>query len=65
MPSALEPTYGDLPEPEPSFDSDIDSARSDVSETLSGGGIRRPGSGRRKKTVPWRSPFDSGARALQ
>jgi hypothetical protein len=38
---------------------DVDSGRSDVSETLSNEFVRRPGSGRRKTHVPWRSPWDA------
>jgi hypothetical protein len=40
--------------------SEMDSARSDVSETVVNNEfVRRPGSGRRKTHVPWRSPWDA------
>ena len=38
--------------------SDMESGRSDVSETVNEF-VRRPGSGRRKTHVPWRSPWDA------
>ncbi|WIA21719.1 hypothetical protein OEZ85_000884 [Tetradesmus obliquus] len=42
------------------MDSDSESVRSDISESFSGSLFtRRPGSGRRKKQVPWRSPWDA------
>lgn len=40
--------------------SDSESFRSDISETFIGSLFqRRPGSGRRKKQLPWRSPWDA------
>lgn len=39
--------------------SEMDSARSDISETVPHEFVRRPGSGRRKQHTPWRSPWDA------
>lgn len=43
--------------------SEIDSARSDISETVNEF-VRRPGSGRRKTHIPWRSPWDASEQAV-
>ncbi|KAF6257689.1 hypothetical protein COO60DRAFT_1701688 [Scenedesmus sp. NREL 46B-D3] len=49
-----------LPLAHSAMDSDTDSVRSDVSESFSGSSYtRRPGSGRRKQQLPWRSPWDA------
>jgi hypothetical protein len=39
--------------------SEMDSARSDLSETVTHEFVRRPGTGRRKQHAPWRSPWDA------